>query len=266
METSNINISKTTTPHSSEHLKKVAREFESLFTSMMFKAMRGTVGDNPLLPMSFGEKIYTDMLDTEYAKMLGEHGSFGLANLIVKELEKSERKESLESLSKDNKNLWMLDTKFIPQTSNSQIGTKKSFTKVEKWKDLIEEACDTYKVDKNLVAAIITQESGGNPYAVSRAGAKGLMQLMDTTAQDLGVKNSFSPRSNIFGGVKYLASLLQKFNGNEQLALASYNAGPSAVEKYKGIPPYQETQNYVSSVLQHKKVFENKSSEVIGNE
>ncbi len=104
---------------------------------------------------------------------------------------------------------------------------------------------------------MITQESGGNPFAVSKAGAKGLMQLMDSTATDLGVENSFSPRSNIMGGTKYLKFLLEKFDGNEQLALASYNAGPASVDKYKGIPPYIETQKYVKSVLDLKQHFDN---------
>jgi soluble lytic murein transglycosylase-like protein len=75
------------------------------------------------------------------------------------------------------------------------------------------------------------------------------MQLMDTTAADMGVKQPFSPWANIFGGTKYLRQMLDRFNGNEQLALASYNAGPGAVEKYGAVPPYPETQNYVKSVL-----------------
>jgi soluble lytic murein transglycosylase-like protein len=110
-------------------------------------------------------------------------------------------------------------------------------------------------VDKNLVSAVIVQESGGNPLAISPKGAKGLMQLMDTTAASLGVTAPFSPWANVNGGTKYLRFLLDKFGGNERLALASYNAGPAAVEKYRNVPPYRETQEYVDSVLKLRRQF-----------
>jgi len=99
------------------------------------------------------------------------------------------------------------------------------------------------------VTALIARESAGNPNAVSPKGAKGLMQLMDGTAREMGVKYSFSPAENINGGVKYLKNMLDSFGGDEKLALASYNAGPGAVRKYNGIPPYRETQEYVRAVL-----------------
>ena len=106
-----------------------------------------------------------------------------------------------------------------------------------------------YGIDPALVWAIIRQESGGNPNAVSTAGAEGLMQLMPGTAAEMGVTNPFNAQQNIQGGVAYFAYLLKMFNGNIALALAAYNAGPGAVEKYGGIPPYQQTQNYVKDIL-----------------
>jgi Rod binding domain-containing protein len=238
---------------------KVAQDFETLFTSMMMKAMRKTVGDNPLMPASFGEKIYSDMLDDEYSKMMGKNGSFGLADLVVKELKRqgsSGVSPSIPNSSTDN--LWMLDNAFVPQESSQKTESTPDSdvsSKISNWDDLIAEASESHGVDKHLIAAVIAQESGGNPRAVSKAGAKGLMQLMDSTATELGVHNSFSPRSNIMGGTKYLRAMLDKYNGNEELALASYNAGPSAVDKYKGIPPYIETQNYVKSVQRLKERF-----------
>ncbi len=106
------------------------------------------------------------------------------------------------------------------------------------------------EITPNLVKSIIKQESGFNPGAVSPAGAQGLMQLMPSTARGLGVFNALNPYQNLKGGVTYLAQMLQRFEGNLPKALAAYNAGPSAVEKYGGIPPYAETKNYVQSIMQ----------------
>jgi soluble lytic murein transglycosylase-like protein len=100
-----------------------------------------------------------------------------------------------------------------------------------------------------LIAAVAKQESGFNATAVSGAGAQGIMQLMPATAKGLGVSNPLDATQSINGGADYLASMLKKFNGNTSLALAGYNAGPGAVLKYGGVPPYAETQNYVRNVL-----------------
>ena len=112
-----------------------------------------------------------------------------------------------------------------------------------------------HDVDPLLVHSVIRVESNYDPFAVSPKGAKGLMQLMDSTAADLGVKRSFDPGENIMGGAKYLRQMLDLYNNDETLALAAYNAGPSAVNQYKGLPPYPETQQYVSSVIALKDKF-----------
>jgi len=104
-------------------------------------------------------------------------------------------------------------------------------------------------VDPALVKAIIANESGFNANATSKTGAQGLMQLMPGTAAGLGVTDSYDPAQNVAGGTRYIRGLLDRFHGDVRLAVAAYNAGPGAVEKYNGIPPYAETQNYVQNVL-----------------
>lgn len=113
---------------------------------------------------------------------------------------------------------------------------------------LIAEAATRVGLDPALVRAVVAVESGFQPNAVSPAGAKGLMQLMDATAASLGVRDSFDPAENLRGGTEFLRYLINRY-GDERLALAAYNAGPGAVDRYGGIPPYEETQRYVGAVL-----------------
>jgi soluble lytic murein transglycosylase-like protein len=117
---------------------------------------------------------------------------------------------------------------------------------------IIDETSRRYGVDSALVHAVVRAESAFDHLAVSSAGARGLMQLMPTTASEVGVRNVFHPRDNLEGGVYYLRELLDRFSGNTRLALAAYNAGPGAVDSYGGIPPYDETREYVSRVFRYR--------------
>lgn len=129
------------------------------------------------------------------------------------------------------------------QANQSQKATKSQVLNV------VSQISKKHGVDEKLVQALIKQESGFNPKAKSKSGAMGLMQLMPSTAKSLGVQDPYNMVQNVEGGVKYLKSMLNKYNGNVILALAAYNAGPNAVDKYDGVPPYKETQNYVKNIL-----------------
>ena len=126
---------------------------------------------------------------------------------------------------------------------------------ISKYDHLITKASEKYSVDPALIKAVIKAESNFNHRAVSKKGARGLMQLMPATASSLRVQDSFHPESNIEGGVRYLRYLLNYFSGNLHLALAAYNAGENAAIRYGGIPPYPETQIYVRRVLSYLDKF-----------
>jgi soluble lytic murein transglycosylase-like protein len=119
----------------------------------------------------------------------------------------------------------------------------------EGYDSYITEASSRYGLDRRLIKSVIQVESGFKKLAVSRKGARGLMQLMPETAKRMGVRNSFDAEQNIRGGSAYLRDMLDTFNGNVRLALAAYNAGPEAVKRYNGIPPYKETREYVDRVM-----------------
>lgn len=174
------------------------------------------------------------------------------------ELQNSKQINSFQNVLKESANVKFGDliskssTKVNAQlyanTVKNSLATKDVDVK-DKIKTLVSKISSKHNVDEKLVNAVIKQESGFNPNVKSKVGALGLMQLMPSTAKELGVNNPLDPEENIEGGVKYLKSMLNKYNGNIILALAAYNAGPGAVDKYDGVPPYKETQNYVKSIL-----------------
>jgi soluble lytic murein transglycosylase-like protein len=133
--------------------------------------------------------------------------------------------------------------------------TSKQKNAENRYQLLIIDAAYRYKVEPAIIKAIIMAESGFNPKAVSRVGARGLMQLMPRTARSLGVEDSFKPARNIDAGVRYFKHLLDQFDGDIELALAGYNAGSFNVRKYGGIPPFKETKFYINKVLKYYEVY-----------
>lgn len=157
---------------------------------------------------------------------------------------------NVDKVKDENKNVSHIsnDSKSPSIMENSKVLSKVTESSSTKYSSIIEEMSQKYNVPESLINKVIEAESSFNPNVTSSAGAQGLMQLMPQTAKHLGVTNPFDPRENIEGGVKYLKQMVDQF-GNWRLALAAYNAGPGNVRKYGGIPPFEETQNYVKKIL-----------------
>jgi len=252
---------------------KASLDFEAMFLSNMYKSMRqSTVSEgNELTEASPGREIFTEMLDNQYASLHSKskiessdqglkNALNGVSNSMAAQIYRAlTRNES----GKDPAAFKNLPASTIPDLSKSNSQNRGNIPVTEaipltpeKLNPLISLAGKTFGVADSLIKSVIKAESANNPKAVSPAGAKGLMQLMDSTAQDMGIDNAFNPKDNIFAGTKYLKQLLNRFGGDEEKALAAYNAGPATVDKYGGVPPYAETQNYVKRVLKNKEAFE----------
>ena len=194
------------------------------------------------------------MLSSAFNNISGENNAFNVPN--VREVENKQdfqqilnAKELIQEAQDDNiqsDESYINLNRYQGVTTNSRLDNITSRVKINK---LIDEYSQKYGLDSDFVKAVVKQESGFNEKATSKCGAMGLMQLMPGTAKALNVNDPYNARDNIEGGVKYLKSLMDRFDGDMKLALAAYNAGPNAVKKYNGVPPYNETQNYVKNIM-----------------
>ncbi len=229
-----------------EKIAHAAKEFESLLTSMMLKSMTKTTGG-----MFGGDSLGGDFFDTMFqnkiASFISDKKSLGIAQILYKKITGQDMSALTDMQPPDIIKAGTI-TKPAGNSVPSLVPSSQAMDRLSKYQDFINEAAGTYGVDPNLIKSVILTESAANERAQSGAKAKGLMQLIDSTAQDMGVQNIWNPRENIMGGTKYLAEMLRKYNGDLNLALASYNAGPDNVNKYGGIPPFKETENYVARV------------------
>jgi Rod binding domain-containing protein len=243
-----------------EKARKACREFESILLYRMLSTMRKAFQDEDEAETGFGGDIFKSMMDEQLSVALARSGGIGLSSLLEKALgieSESQRPGKEVRISPVRiRERYRARSRASGEVREKAIPTEGVEARRDGWRGIlkiydstIRAASQVFGVSADLIRAVIMQESGGDPNAVSHKGAKGLMQLTDPTARELGVTNPFDPVQNIFGGTRFLAKMLRTFKGNLELALASYNAGAGAVEKYGGIPPYKETQSYVKDVI-----------------
>lgn len=270
-------------------LQRAVKEFESVFVGYMLKSMRNTIekADNPT--EGFGADLMEGMFDAELAKHVSKSGNLGLADMLYQKLTgerlpKSQRSGEVpvpikgvqtkdvimtigDVIAKKNEHSARAALLQPSGATTQPVATKTSASvptvkvanslkkRLEGYDEFIAKASEMHGVEQNLIKAVIAAESNAVASAKSPKNAKGLMQLIDSTATAMGVRNVWDPQQNIMGGTRYLKHLLETFDGDEVLALASYNAGPGNVQKYKGVPPFKETQAYVQRVKKFMELF-----------
>lgn len=250
-------------------LAQASKDFESMLTAMMIKSMTkttdGLFGDD-----NYGGDVLDVLFENEMAKHISDAKGMGIADKIFRNMtgenitDFSKKVISKAKAEKVDPNIHkaIMEIENTKPSNNTVKGIDKTkpssnaIKRLEKFEPIINEASNKFEVDKKLIKSIILTESAGIVNAKSKADAKGLMQLMDSTATDMGVLDPYDPKDNIHGGVKYLSKLLKQYDGDTNLALAAYNAGPGNVNKYDGIPPFKETQNYIARVNNYLNILE----------
>lgn len=244
-------------------IDEIGQNFEAIFVKMMFSKMTSTL-DQSFFGNSTGNHLYQGMFEEKLTDYVSNHEGLGIKKKITDYLNNQLNISAISSFSDSEEKLkstelvgqqLMFDSTILKRAMDhrSAVSTK---TRPENYSHIIDEASQEFNVPKELITAVIRAESGGDARAVSKVGAKGLMQLMDGTAKELNVKHVFNAKDNIFGGTKYLGQLIDQYGGDLEKALAAYNSGPSNVDKYGGIPPFDETQKYVQKIMSELKEVE----------
>jgi len=236
-----------------KEINEVSQQFERYFVRQMLDSMTKNLEGESFLGDNKEYDYFQDLFMEDICRKISQTSNLGIAAKIREQIAREENhKPEEKGLIKFNKDQ---TKKAIDKVRDKMIKLPSSLTeRIALYEPHIKKAAEKYDVDPVLIKAVIAQESYGNPNAVSKVGAKGLMQLMDGTAKQLGVNDSFDAEQNIMGGTKYLKDLINKY-GDIEHVLAAYNAGPGAVDKYKGIPPYAETNDFIKRVKNYYKLF-----------
>lgn len=241
-------------------LQKAVKDFEALFISYMLKNMRNSIPESNLFENNFGGDILEGMFDLEFAQHLAHNANFGLGAIMYRQLTGEDLPTETGKLPRTAPLSSVVRKNSVGYGINNGKNARSTSTLSQRlmhYEKYITEAAKKYNIDSNLIKSVIVAESAAQSSAISPKNAKGLMQLIDSTAAEMGVKNIWDPRENILGGTRYLRQMLDRFNGNMELALAAYNAGPATVERHQGVPPFQETRDYLQRVLQFHKYYQN---------
>ncbi len=236
-------------------LATVSEEFEGMLTSLMLKSMFGKTsklfGEG-----NYGGDYFQSIFEMQLGTYIARNKSLGIAEQIYRSVTGEKFDPSMVERRIHISPLSMAKLQKNKGSDNKGLQpSAEALERLAKYENIINAASQKFGVSDSLIKSVILTESAAKEDAVSRANAKGLMQLLDSTAQTLGVRDIFNPVENIFGGTKYLSTLFNMFGNNLDLALAAYNAGPENVKKHNGIPPFEETKNYVKRVKGYLNFF-----------
>lgn len=270
-------------------LRRVSRKFEAMIMYEMLKTMRKTIPENSLAPKGefsggLGKDIFTQMFDMQLADRITKGDRNSIADMLYRQLEKltesnvtnDEGKTDIRPLGEIDRPGQVIPIKKFIDISSHRLAIKSISPKktepvsvanidflsqriVDRYGSIINRAALESGLDSSLIISVIRAESAGDDRAQSPAGAKGLMQLTDSTAREMGVTKVFDPQQNIGGGTRYLQKMINRF-GDLRLGLAAYNAGPANVIRYGGLPPFAETRQYVEKVVNYFNLLEGREA------